>query len=183
MIVYPTAILLDALLATRAGAQDFLASLKRFGPSFAVLVLGALAYVGVQAAFRRAPGQRSGSLRHRWQVEYELTDVARWFVWHAGELAFSVGIFPALAFGVLFAAGASPRESCPTAGERAFVAVTLATTFWFVLQAAAFASRFTGRIEERYMVYAAPLLLMGLASGWPAGSRARSFRRSSPRSC
>jgi hypothetical protein len=51
--------------------------------------------------------------------------------------------------------------------------VAASTTFWFVLQAAAFASRFTERIEERYMVYAAPLLLIALVT-WVARALPRS---------
>ena len=89
-------------------------------------------------------------------------DVGRWFVWHAGELALSVGFLPAVCVGLLLWA-AIRRGSPLTAADRAFVAVALAGSFWFALQAAAFASRFSGRIEERYMLYAAPLLLIALA--------------------
>ena len=162
MIVYPSAILLFAFFERRAGTTPgVLASLRRFAPSFAILGGGAIAYVAYKATTGGSLSSGLGAYATVGQVDYDAGQVVRWTVWHAGELAFSVGFIPAVALGVLSAL-ALARGSLPNVGERAFVAVTVATTFWFVLQAAVFASRFTGRIEERYMVYAAPLLLMAL---------------------
>jgi Dolichyl-phosphate-mannose-protein mannosyltransferase len=161
-LVYPTAILLDAFFARRAGARGFVASLRRFAPSFAIMVVGAVAYVGYKLLSGRSLATGLGAYNSVAEVDYSFVDVVRWSVWHAGELAFSVGLLPAIAFGVLLAAALS-RGGLPAAADRAFVAVATAGTFWFVLQAAAFASRFSARIEERYMVYAAPLLLVAFS--------------------
>ncbi|HEY7732047.1 MAG TPA: glycosyltransferase family 39 protein [Gaiellaceae bacterium] len=161
-LVYPTAILLEALFARRAGARGVVASLRRFAASIAILVVGAVAYVAYKLVAGGSLAGGLGAYNSVAEVDYSVVDVARWSVWHAGELAFSVGVVPAIAFGVLLAAALS-RGGLSPAADRAFVAVATAGTFWFVLQAAAFASRFSVRIEERYMVYAAPLLLVALA--------------------
>jgi hypothetical protein len=57
-----------------------------------------------------------------------------------------------------------------TRAEQAFVAVALSTTFWFVVEAGAFASRFSLRIEERNMFYVGPLLLLALVVWLAKGS-------------
>jgi hypothetical protein len=158
-IVYPTAILLHALFTWRAGAASLLASLRRFAVSFGILLAGAVVYAAYKLLAGASLTSGLGAYAVVGQVDYDTGKVARWSLWHAGELVFSVGFLPAIAFGVLLAL-AIRRGGLPTAAERAVVAITAATTFWFVLQAAAFASRFTDRLEERYMVYAAPLLLI-----------------------
>jgi hypothetical protein len=160
-IVYPTAILLNAVFEWRAGSQRLLGSLRRFVMSFGIIVVCALAFVAYKMLSGATLASGLGAYATVGEVDYDLGQVARWTLWHAGELAFSVGFLPAVAFGVLLALAVG-RGSLPTTAERAFVAVTAATGVWFVPQAAAFASRFTERIEERYMVYAAPLLLMSL---------------------
>jgi hypothetical protein len=159
-LVYLTAIVLDAFFASRAG-QSFRASLTRFAASFVLIAVAALGYVALKLLTGSSLITGLGGYRAVGEAEYDLAQVARWFAWHVGELAVSVGFLPAVAFGVLLAIGVQ-RGSLPTAADRAFVAVATASAFWFVLQAAAFASRFSDRLEERYMVYAAPLLLMAL---------------------
>jgi hypothetical protein len=162
-LVYPTAIALEALFARRSGSRTLRESLARFVPSFALILVGAVGYVAFKLLTGRPLASGLGAYDAVGKGGYDLTGVLRWSVWHAGELAFSVGLLPAIAFGVLLAA-ALGRGGLPSAADRAFVAVATAGTFWFVLQAAAYASRFSGRIEERYMVYAAPLLLIAFAA-------------------
>jgi hypothetical protein len=170
-LVYPTAIVLDALFAHRAGSR-MRASLARFVPSFALMFVGSLVYVAFEILSGSSLTSGLGAYSTVGEVHYDWIEIVRWSVWHAGELVLSVAVLPAMAFGALVAA-AIRRGSLPTQGERAFVAVAAAATFWFVLQAAAYASRFSGRIEERYMVYAAPLLLMALAAWlWRGAPRA-----------
>jgi hypothetical protein len=158
-VVYPTAILLEAFFARRSGARTFRESFTRFLPSFVIIALGAVAYVLFKVVSGRPLASGLGAYDTVGRVGYDKIDVLRWSAWHAGELAFSVGILPAITVGALLAA-ASARGGLSSAGDRAFVAVATSATFWFVLQAGAYASRFSGRIEERYMVYAAPLLLI-----------------------
>jgi hypothetical protein len=161
MLVYATAIILAALFAQRAGQDSVRAALRRFVPSFGIAAAGALLYVAARLLSGGSLASGFGAYDTVVKAEYSLVDTARWSLWHLGELALSVGFLPAVCFGVLLAA-AIRSGGLPNAADRAFVAVAAASTFWFVLQASAFASRYTQRIEERYMVYAAPILLIAL---------------------
>ena len=102
------------------------------------------------------------------EVHYSIRDTARWILYHFGEIAFSVGMIPASALIVLFAL-AWRRGFLSREAEQAFVAVAVATSFWVVVQAGAFASHFSNRIEERNMLYVEPLLLLALVVWltWP----------------
>jgi hypothetical protein len=161
-VVYLTAIVLVAVFARLAQGRPLRASLTPFALSFGICVLGALGYVSLKLATGSSLTSGLGAYSFVGEADYDLVDVARWFVWHAGELTLSVGFLPVVCVGLLLWA-AIRRGSSLTAADQAFVAVALASSFWFALQAAAFASRFSGRIEERYMVYAAPVLLIALA--------------------
>ena len=78
---------------------------------------------------------------------------------HFAELPLSVGVLPACALlvllGLAFRRGGTRNEA-----ERAFLAVTTAAVAWIVVEVAVFASRFSLRIEERYMFFLAPLLFL-----------------------
>ena len=159
-LVLLTAIVLDAILAKVIG-RGLRTSLARFVPTFAIVAVGGLAYVAYKALSGSSLTTGLGAYSFVGEGGYDVVDVGRWFVWSAGELALSVGFLPAVALGLLLAAAIRHGRSL-TAADRAFVAVALATSFWFVVQAAAYASRFSQRIEERYMLYAAPVLLLAL---------------------
>jgi hypothetical protein len=92
---------------------------------------------------------------------YSAPEAFRWVVYHFAELPLAVGLVPASALIVLLGLALRGRET--TAAERAFLAVAVAGIFWLVVQVGVFASRFSVRIEERNMFYAAPLLLLALA--------------------
>ncbi len=166
-IVLPTAIVLKVLLDARAEPSP---SLRRFLPravvryavTFALLVGGVLAYAGYKAARGGSVhdlfGQYSGVERSGYMFE----PVVRWVALHFAELQYSVGLIPASAFIVLLGM-AWKRGASTTPAERAFLAVAMSATLWFVLEVAAFASRYSQRIEERNMFYLAPLLFLALA--------------------
>jgi hypothetical protein len=163
VLVYLTAVVLVALFEWRAGVSSIRSAIWRFRVSLGVFAGGALAYLVYKLLSDSPLASGLGAYSEVGESNYDLVEVARWSLWHVGELALSVGFLPAAAFGALLGLAVARGGLLPTAADRAFVAVTAATVFWFVLQAAAFASRYTQRIEERYMVYAAPLLLMALA--------------------
>jgi len=73
-----------------------------------------------------------------------------------------VGLLPASAF-LLLAGLAFVRGGTRTPAERAFLAVTVAAVPLVVVEVAAFASRFSLRIEDRYMFFLAPLLFLAFA--------------------
>ncbi|MGH3079757.1 MAG: hypothetical protein ACRDNH_01295 [Gaiellaceae bacterium] len=170
-LVFPAAIVLDAWLARCAGTRPVRESLRRFVPAVVALASGALLYLVYIVLSGGSLTSGLGAYDAVAGADYDVLDVVRWAVWHVGELVLSVGVLPALAL-VALVASAARQGGLASPAERAFVAVGAIATVAFVLQAAAFASRFSGRIEERYMVYTSPLLLMALVV-WVARERER----------
>jgi hypothetical protein len=175
--VLVTAILLDALgvaWGARPRGRAFVARLRAFTPIAATLALLAVAYL-TYALVASGSAVSSGLGTYDAVTEvgrYSLSDGVRWTAFHAGELAFSVGLLPMCAFGILACAWLRP-SALPA--ERAFVSVTSAALIWLVPQAGFFASRFSGRIEERNLFYVAPLLLLALVA-WAACGAPRTMR-------
>jgi hypothetical protein len=166
-LVLPTAIVLKVLLDARAASPPVLRrfvprAIVRYALTFVLLVGGVLAYAGYKAARGGSVhdlfGQYSGIERSGYMSEA----VARWVALHVAELQYSVGLLPASAFIVLLGL-AWRRGASTTPAERAFLAVAMSATLWIVLEVAAFASRYSQRIEERNMFYLAPLLFLALA--------------------
>lgn len=164
LVVLPTAIVLVLLLDAVAAAPGTRRrvvrdKLRRFWPSLGAVVLGVVAYAVYEVARGQSISQGLGSYQAVSRTHYAVGPVLRWSAYHFGELAFSVGLVPVSALIVLFGL-ACRRATAPGAPERAFLALTTAAVLWIVLEAAAFASSFSWRIEERYMFYLdAPLLL------------------------
>lgn len=165
-IVLPTAILLKVLLDARADppaqlGRFLVRGVRRFAVALGVIVGAAVAYVLLKAVRGGSVHELLGQYRGIENGGYPLGSVVRWIVLHAAEISYSVALVPA--FALIVVAGLALRKgAASTDAERAFLAVTLAATFWIVLQVGAFASRFSGRIEERNMFYLAPLLLLAL---------------------
>jgi hypothetical protein len=167
LLVLPTAILLKTIFELRAEPRPqpwrFLwAELRRYWISLALLTGGALLYVAFQAA--RGHPLRGGLGSYDVIVGKGYTfDAARhWVLLHFAELGFSVGMLPASAFLVLLGLGFM-RGGTRSEAERAFLAVTTAAVPWIVVEVAVFASRFSLRIEDRYMFFLAPLLFLAFA--------------------
>jgi hypothetical protein len=93
---------------------------------------------------------------------YDFGAARHWVLLHFAELGFSVGMLPASAFllllGLAFTRGGTRSEA-----ERAFLAVTTAAVPLIVIEVAVFASRFSLRVEDRYMFFLAPLLFLAFA--------------------
>jgi hypothetical protein len=158
-----TALLLKVLLDVRADGRlaiGFLVKgLRPYVVTFAVVGGAALTYIALKLVQGHGLSSGLGTYSVTTQIHYSLREIARWSVLHLAELVFAVGVLPASALIVLAGvAWAAPRAT--EARERAFLALTVATTFWMVLLVGAFASRFALRIEERNMFYAEPLLLL-----------------------
>jgi hypothetical protein len=95
------------------------------------------------------------------KVEYDVSNAANWIVDHFAEIGLSVAVIPVSALIVLF--GLSVRGWVTSSAERAFVAVAASAFVLVVIQVGIFASRFSGRIEERNMFSIAPLLFLALS--------------------
>jgi hypothetical protein len=163
-VVVPTAIVFKIVLDLRADAAPWRSGWKRlrpFAPILGVFLVGAALY-----ALRSLVTGTSilGALQGyavTGRTHYSIGDTGRWTVYHLGELFFSVGYLPAVAFIVLLGLACKARNPAGPA-ERAFLATTAASLLWIVPQVAAFASRFSLRVEERNMFALSPLLLLAL---------------------
>jgi len=167
LLVLPLAIVLKVVFELRAERRPepwrfAWRELRRYWISFALLAAGAVLYVGLQAARGHTLRGGLGSYQVVAGHGYSLGQVRHWVVLHFAEFGFSVGMLPASAFllllGLAFLRGGTRSEA-----ERAFVAVTAAAVPLVVIEVAAFASRFSLRIEDRYMFFLAPLLFLAFA--------------------
>lgn len=167
LAVFPTALVLKLsfdLRAEDAAGRRRLAvgELRQYLPSAVILAGLGTGYVAVKSLQGRTLSSGLGAYGGITQAEYSLSDAAHWILFHFAELTFSVAVVPVSALLVLV--GLAWRwPGRMSSAERAFVAVAASATFWLVLEVGAFASRFTDRINERYLFGVAPLLFLALA--------------------
>jgi hypothetical protein len=91
------------------------------------------------------------------EASYDVGKALEFLVWHAAELSLYVLVVPLAATAVLVARARSLDPPL-----QAFLAVTVAVTACLLPVVAAFASRFSDRIEERNLFYIVPLFVVGL---------------------
>ncbi len=165
--VLPTAILLKVLFELRAAPRGpwyryAWSELRRYWLTGALLVAGAALYLLREVATGRSLSSGLGSYQAVARGGYSLGEIRHWVLLHFAELPLSVGVLPACALlvllGLAFRRGGTRNEA-----ERAFLAVTTAAVAWIVVEVAVFASRFSFRIEERYVFFLAPLLFLAFA--------------------
>jgi hypothetical protein len=167
LLVLPVAILLKVLFELRAERRPepwrfAWHELRRYWFSAALLVGGGLLYIAVQAARGNTLRGGLGSYQVVAGHGYDFGAARHWVLLHFAELGFSVGMLPASAF-LLLLGLAFTRPGTRSEAERAFLAVTTAAVPLIVVEVAAFASRFSLRVEERYMFFLAPLLFLAFA--------------------
>jgi hypothetical protein len=169
-----TAILLLVLLEA-SSERPFLASalrkVKAYWATWLTLAIGAVGFLVVELGIKGKTLSTAvlGGYSVVTSSTYSVQDVARWFVYHLGEMAVAVGVLPFAAF-VLLVVEAVRRT--PSSREaRAFAVAALSATVWLVAEVAAFASTpFGGQILERNAFYVEPLFLIALvawASSFP----------------
>ena len=134
---------------------------RRYLPLVAVYIVGTLGYVLFQAAQGAPLSGGLGAYSAITTAHYSFRDVTSWAIEHAAELGLAVAVFPLSSLVVLLVL-ALGRGSA-SSSERAFLAVATPAVALFVVQVAAFASRFSLRVEERYVFFVVPLLFMALA--------------------
>ena len=132
-------------------------ALREFRAFFGLAAGVAVVVVAVQAARGASPLGILGAYEVASHTSYTAGGVAKWLVYHWGDLVLSLGVVPFAALVLLLL----DLQGRPRA-ERAFLAGAAALSFWLVLEVAAFASEQSVRIEERNMVYVAPLFLTAL---------------------
>lgn len=131
--------------------------------TWVLIVVGAALYVVVEVVIRGLT--LKGSLLKTYTalgtVNYTFGGVAKWFLYHLGELDIITGVLPLAAFVVVLVAAC--RRDVGTPALRAFAATALAASFWILLVVAAFASSpYSQRLVERNDFYVMPLLLIAL---------------------
>ncbi len=165
-VVLPLAVIVKLLFDARvadpgARRRAFVRGWRAYLPLVAIYLFVAVGYGLFQAA-RGVPLNRGlGAYGGVASAQYSVGDVASWTLEHAAELGLAVAIFPVSALIVLTVLAVS--RGANDAAERAFLAVATSAVFIVVVQVAAFASRFSLRVEERYMFFVVPLLFMALA--------------------
>jgi hypothetical protein len=164
LAVLPTAILLKVLFELRVvprprPLQFVLGELRRYWASGLLLAAAMSAYVVREVAEGRSLSSGLGSYQIIAHSNYSFGAVRHWVLLHFAEFPLVVGFLPACALlllvGLAFARGGTRSEA-----ERAFLGVAVAAVAWVIVEAAVFASRFSFRIEERYMFFLAPLLFL-----------------------
>jgi hypothetical protein len=162
--VLPVAILLKVVFELRVERrarpwQFAWYELRRYWISFALVGVGVLLYVGLQAARGHPLKQGLGAYQVIAENGYSFGAARHWVLLHFAEFGFSVGMLPVsallLLFGLAFVRGGTRSDA-----ERAFLAVTAAAVPLVVVEVAVFASRFSLRVEDRYMFFLAPLAFL-----------------------
>ena len=166
LAVLPLAILLKVLFELRSERRArplrfVFSELRRYWFSGASLLVGAVAYVLWELAHGRTLSSGLGSYEVVAHGGYSFGGVRHWTLLHFAELPIVVGVLPFCAL-LLLVVLALLRGGTRNEAERAFLAVAAAAVPLVVVEAAAFASRFSIRVEERYMFFVAPLLFLAL---------------------
>ena len=153
--VIVTAALLDAAFARSSAALRKLApalvlvSLTAVGGVLVTALSQGLAWSTLLGAYGTVTESAPGVLR-----------AAEELVWHAGGLFLLVLGVPLLA--TISLGVEAFRRGEPEPAARAFLATALAYSLWLVVEVALFASRYLTHVGERYLITAAPPLLLGL---------------------
>jgi hypothetical protein len=165
LAMLPPAVLVKVLLDLRAAGialavRPFLAGLSRYWISLSAVALLAVGYLVVQRARGEPLATGLGAYEITGETPYSVSAATRWFLYHLGEIALSVGILPVSALIVCFGVAARWKADS-TPAERAFLAVAVSSVL-VVAQVAVYASQFSFRVEERNMFHVAPLFFVAL---------------------
>jgi len=165
LLVLPTALVLKLALDLRANPslrrwRPVLKELGRFWPTAVVLGIALVGYIAYKVDRGASLSSGLGDYSAVATTHYSFHDGARWALYHLAELPLVFGVVPACAFVVLVVLAF--WRGTPSPQERAFLAVTTSALVWVVLEVALFASRFSLRVEERYMFVLGPLFMLAL---------------------
>ncbi|HYI75299.1 MAG TPA: hypothetical protein VEW90_08505 [Gaiellaceae bacterium] len=129
------------------------ATVSRYRWLYGIVAAGVVVVLGVQLAV----GNLLGAYSPVGEVSYDLRETLDYLWWHVAELSLYVLVIPLAATIVLVA-----RARSFDVRLQAFLAATVSLILCVVPVVAAFAARFSDRIEERNMFYVAPLLCIAL---------------------
>jgi Dolichyl-phosphate-mannose-protein mannosyltransferase len=132
-------------------------SLRDYRLMYGLVIAGGLLVVIVQVARGASPLGILGAYQVAGETHYEFWQVVEWFWYQLGVLDLSLGVVPLAALVVLAAVARGQDRRV-----QAFLAATIAVSFWLLLEVAAFASVHQLRVEERNTFYIVPLFLIAL---------------------
>jgi len=160
----PAALLAPFVLAIfeRRGLRETLSRYRTLFAGFAAL---AVLTIAVQAVSGRSLQDLLGAYAPVGNASYDLGSSLHYLLWHVEELALYVLVVPLAATIVLI----GRVRTLPPAAQR-FLALLVSLTICLVPVVAIFASRFSGRIEERNLFYLAPLFLIALLAWMELGA-------------
>ena len=141
-------------------------ALRPFVPLYALLAVGTVLVVGVQAARGLRPTDLLGAYSIVGDGGYDVSSVAHTWLWHIEELTLYAGIIPVVALVVMLciSRGLPPRV-------QQHLAATASVLVWGTLAVAMFASRFApDRIQDRYLFFLVPLLVIVLLAWVEVGA-------------
>jgi hypothetical protein len=167
---------LEAVEDERPWPRAALARAARFAATWLTLLVGVVAFFVYEVQIRgKSPTSAVlGGYSVLTNSTYSAKAVARWFVYHLGELDLAVGILPLAAFLLLLFVAVKPRPFLAQA--RVFAVVALSASVWLLVEVGAFAASPFGRqIQERNVFYLEPLFLIALAA-WAFGKMPASPR-------
>jgi hypothetical protein len=158
LAIVPAALLAPLVLGLFQG-RGLRVTIVHFRLLYGVFLGLGLVALGVQLAAGRSLEDLLGAYSPVSDASYDAGEVLRYLAWHAAELSLYVLVIPIAATIVLVARARSLDPPL-----QAFLAVTVALTVCFVPVVSAFASVFSGRIEERNLFYLAPLPVIALVA-------------------
>ena len=132
-------------------------TISRFRSVYGVTAGLVVAGLAIQLVGGRSPQELLGAYSPVDEASYDLGEVLQYLWWHVAELSLYVLVIPLAATIVLLGRVRSLDQRL-----QAFLAATVSLTVCLVPVVAAFASRFSDRIEERNLFYVAPLFTIGL---------------------
>jgi hypothetical protein len=132
-------------------------ALRDYRWMYGLVVAGGLLVIIVQAARGASPLGILGAYQVAGETHYHFWPVVEWFWYQVGVLDLSLGVFPLAALIVLAVVARGQDRNV-----QAFLAGSIAVTFWLMLEVSAFASVHQLRVEERNTFYVVPLFLVAL---------------------
>jgi hypothetical protein len=134
--------------------------LRAYWVTWGIAIGGSVLVVLYERARGRPLSTLLGSYGGVTLFEYRVGPIARWFVYHLGEIDFATGILPFAAFLFVTTGLLRAERSRPL---RVFAAISVPIVLWFTLAVAAYASNPIGdRIEERNLFFVAILFFVAL---------------------
>ena len=161
----PAALIAPLVLAVfaRRGVRDTFSRYRALYSAF--LVLGVLA-LAIQFATGRSLRALLGAYAPVGNTgRYDASSALHYLVWHVEELALYLLVVPVAATVVLLGRARSLSPSV-----QRYLAVLVSLSVCFVPVVAVFASRFSGRVEERNLFYLAPLFAIALVAWVEVGA-------------